>query len=424
MARASTYRLLAGRLMLSVRGKAGALLTTNPAFGVYLLAIGLLPFRWLSPIGSLQEHAIWSDVLLAVAAVLWLAQKVLGRGLVAVFRAWQLPLASYLLLACLSAALAVPGRGGGWGTVLLMVELAAVAVVTADFASDRWKRRVIARVVVASAIATVVLGAVGVILFYAHVRSGLVGAYGDLTPSRLYARVQAGFESPPLLASYCIFASGIAASEDVGLSRPIQLATQVSLGLLCVATVSRGLVGFILALILRRSAAAERRRGFLAVGALAASLGIMALLSVGTLHLNPTNPSTASYTAAAGGRHQAFVSSLKAFEQHPLVGVGPGALPGTAGNGPVRAHFTPLNVAATLGLPAFCALVAAFWLLWRSRRRPTNVALWSALAGIGLDGLGQDIDHFRHVWVLIGLLSGGRPRSRTGIQPSVAGWDR
>jgi hypothetical protein len=49
------------------------------------------------------------------------------------------------------------------------------------------------------------------------------------------------------------------------------------------------------------------------------------------------------------------------------------------------------------------------WLLWRDRRRSTDVALWSAAAGIGLDGLAQDIDHFRHVCVLIVLLSGGRP---------------
>jgi len=54
-----------------------------------------------------------------------------------------------------------------------------------------------------------------------------------------------------------------------------------------------------------------------------------------------------------------------------------------------------------------CALIATLVLLWRSRRRPTDVALWSALAGIGIDGLAQDIDHFRHVWVLLGLLGSG-----------------
>jgi hypothetical protein len=58
------------------------------------------------------------------------------------------------------------------------------------------------------------------------------------------------------------------------------------------------------------------------------------------------------------------------------------------------------------------ALVTMLCLLWRGRRRPTNLALWSALAAMGVDGLGQDIDHFRHVWVLLGLLSGGADDDR------------
>ena len=79
------------------------------------------------------------------------------------------------------------------------------------------------------------------------------------------------------------------------------------------------------------------------------------------------------------------------------------------GAGPGRGERRAAGAGA---VPALCALIATLVLLWRSRRRPTDVALWSALAGIGIDGLAQDIDHFRHVWVLLGLLGSGSDRQR------------
>jgi hypothetical protein len=396
----------------------------SPAFAVYLLALALLPFRFLSPIGSLSERSEWSDVLIGVAAALWAIDKLSRRQVGSTARAWHMPLAVYLALSCMSAAVAVPGRGGSWKAVLLMVELAALAVITADFASHPVQRRTIAKVILVSSIVTVALGVIGLVLFYAGVHSGLIGAYGEqYTPSHLYARVQAGFEAPALLASFCIFAAGVAASEEAGLSRRARLATEIGLGLLCLTTLSRGIIGFLLASALRRTAAMSgRRRVLLAIGATAVSLSIIAALSVGRLHLNPTKPSTISYVAPdPGNRREAFTSSLKTLERHPLFGIGPGAIPGVNRGAPFRAHFTPLNVAATVGIPALCALLAVLWLLWRDRRRPTEIALWSAAAGIGLDGLAQDIDHFRHVWVLIGLLAGGTARRPRGFHRTPLG---
>lgn len=387
----------------------------DPAFAVYLLALALLPFRWLSPIGSLYEHADWSDILIGCAAALWLLERVRARTLLLAYRSWQLPLALYLLLACASAAVAVPGRGGGFKTVLLMAELAVLAVITADFAAERARRALIARVILGSALVTVVLAVVGLALFYARVPSGLVGGYGDYIPSRLYTRVRAGFESAPLLASFCIFASGVAASPEAGLSRRGRIVSQVSLALLCVATFARGVIGFLLAAVLRHAATLTRRRGaIVAVTAGIVALAIIAFFAVGRLYVDPVKPSTISYVLGVGPRHDAFVSSLKTLGHHLLLGIGPGALPGTNLGSPFRAHFTPLNVAATLGLPALIALLAMLVMLWRDRPRPTEIALWSAAAGICLDGLAQDIDHFRHVWVLIGLLGAqrARPRSR------------
>jgi hypothetical protein len=288
-----------------------------------------------------------------------------------------------------------------------MAELAVIATITADFAADAQRRSAIARVIVVSAAVTVLLGALALILFYAGVHTGLIGAYGEqYMPSHIYARVQAGFEAPPLLASFCIFASGIAASDDARLSNKLRIGLQVALGLLCAATLSRGLIGFLLAVVIRCSKKLEgRRRQVVPVAAALISVAIVAALTVGRLHVEPASPTKSSYVIPdPGNRREAFVTSLKTLEHHPLVGIGPGAPPGVNRGAPFRAHFTPLNVAATLGLPALATLIITVVLVWRRRRRPTDVALWSAAAGIMLDGLAQDIDHFRHVWVLLGLL--------------------
>jgi O-Antigen ligase len=396
----------------------------SPAFAVYLAALALLPFRWLSPIGSLYEHADWTDLLIGVATVLWLFEHLQRRDLAHAVRVWHLPLIAYLALGCASAAQAVPYLGGSFKTVLLMAELAVLAGITADFASPAVRRRLIARVIVASALVTLVLGAIGLMLFYAGVHSGLVGVYGEqYVPSHVYTRIQAGFESPPLLASYCIFASGVVAGRDAALGPRLRLTTQVCLGLLCAATLSRGLIAFLFAAIIRYSAGLQgRRRWAVPTAAAIAGLLLLAALTVGRLHLNPVKPSTFSYVVPdPGNRREAFVTSLTTFEHHPLLGIGPGALPGINAGAPFRAHFTPLNIAATLGLPALLMLIAAIVLLWRTRLRPTDIALWSALAGIALDGLAQDIDHFRHVWVLLGLVAGpargGAREPAGGVSP-------
>jgi hypothetical protein len=367
----------------------------SPAFGCYLLALALLPFRWLSPLGDFYENSQWTDVLVAAAGLLWLIERIRDRDLARAFRLWQAPLAIYLALACASAVFAEPGFGGSWKTVLLMTELAVLAVITADFAAEPSSRRLIARVVVASALATVGLGAIAVLLFYGGVETGLLGGHGAQLPDYdFYTRVQGGFTSPPLLASFCIFASGVAASKDADLDHRLQVTTQIGLGVLCLATVSRGFIGFLLAALIRLSAEMRGpRRALLPIAGAAVSLALLAELT-------------------AGNRHEAFSTSLMTLGDHLLFGVGPGALPGVNHLGaPFRAHFTPLNVAATLGLPALVALGATFWLLWRDRARPTDIALWSALAGIAIDGLANDIDHYRHLWILIGLLgSGGHAR--------------
>src|SRR5262245_29863003 len=256
------------------------------------------------------------------------------------------------------------------------------------------------------------LAAVGLALFYADLNTSLVGHYGEqFIASDRYARVAAGFDSPPLLASFCIFASAMVAQEDGPLPRKLRIGTQLVLTLLVFSTLSRGAIGFLAAMAIRNAAGRPGSVGAnrLAIGAVVGAVLLMGVLTVGRLHLDPTRPDTITYEVPdPGNRRQAFVTGLETLGDHPFLGKGPGSFVGMNGFEPFRAHFTPLNVAATTGIPALLILAGLLAVLWRDRRRPTPVATWSGLAGLGIDGLGQDIEHFRHVWVLLGVADAQR----------------
>jgi hypothetical protein len=381
----------------------------KPAFGFYLLAVAALPLKWASPLARIDEQAIWSDVFVGVAFAVWIAAKARsGRASLRLPR-WQLALAAYLLLAAVSAAAALSEGATVVGTIVLMVELAALAAMTADFTADLEARQALVTVVVGTVIVTAGLVVVALAFFYAGVDTSLIWSYGDLEPSSGYARVAAGFYSAPLLGSYCIFASALVADPESGLSKKTRAVTQIVLALVCLVTFSRAIVGFAIALALRELLP-RRSRGAttLAIGLVIGSIAILAALTAGTLSLDPTRPTEVTYTVSEPGpRREAFDTALDSLGQHPVLGTGPGTLPAISDGRPFRAHFTPLNVAATTGLPALVALLAMFALLWRDRRRPTELAGWSGLLGLGIEGLGSDVDHHRHVWILIGLL--GRP---------------
>src|SRR5262249_19806767 len=294
----------------------------------------------------------------------------------------------------------------------LVIELCVIALLSSEFARERDGLNGIVLVITALALLTGALALVGLALFYAGVHTSLIGQYGEqFVASDRYTRVAAGLESPPLLASFCIFASAIVAQERGPLPTRLRVLTQTILGLLVLLTLSRGAIGFFAAMAIRNAAGRPGSIGArrLAIGAVVGGILLMAVLTVGRVHLDPTRPDTISYEVPdPGNRREAFVTGLDTLGDHPVLGKGPGSLVSTNQGAPFRAHFTPLNVAATTGIPALLVLVALFTVLWRERRRPTPVATWSGLAGLGIDGLGQDIEHFRHVWVLIGIADAQR----------------
>jgi len=337
-------------------------------------------------------------------------------------------IAAFLALTALSAMVAADDRGHAARNLLIAVELAAAALLTADYARRGRERNAIILVITLGGLLSVVLAVLGVALFYLGIDTVLTGVYGEqLIASDSYVRAAAGFGTPPLLANYCIVAASVMAM-DSDVTPRLRRAVGLALGAVVILTLSRAVLGFFVALAIRAAWGRGSSRAAKAL-AVTASLAVatMVILTVGRLHLDPTRPSTISFEVPdPGNRRQAFATSLETLATNPLLGTGPGTLPGRNRGKPFRAHFTPLNVAATVGLPALAALSTALVLLWTGRSRPTDVALWSGFAGVAIDAMGQDVEHFRHVWILIGLAaasaaSAPRPMSQPGRQTTDPG---
>jgi hypothetical protein len=256
-------------------------------------------------------------------------------------------------------------------------------------------------VIALTSLLTAAAAIAGLVLFYAGQPSNLIGIYGELEPSRWYARVQAGTYNPNLLASFCIFAAAVVARPQGELSPWLRRLALAALWLTVFLTFSRGILGFVLAAAIRNAHSIQRRR-------LATAIAIICLLllvaaTIWKPKLDPTRPLETRLERVPSTRLQAATSSLDTLIAHPLLGTGLGTDPGSARGAPFEAHLTPLNIAATLGLPALITFSFLIALIWQKRRRPTDLAIWGGLAGLALDSLGQDIEDFRHLWVMFGL---------------------
>jgi hypothetical protein len=371
---------------------------------LYLATLALLPWGGLVRFPWLHENAQWSDAVFALATAGWAAGLLAARRLPR-FRAVHAGVALYLGWAAVSLFLASPRPAAGPAKLLGVAMLAALLVVTSDMMGRPGMPSAVGRTLAVTSLLTGVAAAAGVLLSYFGRITPLVGTCGDLLPGPL-SRAQAGFPHPNMLASWCVFASGALAREDAGLSRALRRVAQAALAVTVVLTTSRAILGFALAVAVRRATTPAKRRF---AGALAAVLVLAVLgLTVANLTFYPLRPWDVRVLPGASPRLQAATTSLETLAAHPLFGTGPGTSPGHRGSLPFDAHLTPLNVAATLGLPALAGLALAVWALWRARSRPTDLATWGMLAGLALDGLGQDVEDFRHVWVALGLADAGR----------------
>jgi hypothetical protein len=371
------------------------------AGALYVVAVAMLPWQWFPPFPWLHQHAQWGDVASAAAFVAWGIERARERP------AWrpspfQLACCVYLAFSAASLFLGNPQWREGLPKLLGVGELVALAVMGSDLAErlSPW----LARVVAANAVLVFAACVLGLVLNARGVETLLVGTYGELVPSPVYGRVEAGMFHPNLLANYCIFAAAVVAKRRDSLPKRLQSVARVALGVTVLLTFSRALLGFALAACWRCEGLRRRRWPLIALTV--GSVLVVALLTRYNLVLDPTHPFAARLEDPVDwGRWLTLKPALTTMAHRPLFGCGLGRSPAEHDGVVFDAHLTPLNIAATLGLPALAAAAAVVVLAWRGRPRPTNVALWSGALGIALDALAGDVEDFRHVWVLLGLLA-------------------
>jgi len=374
---------------------------------LYLATLALLPWGGIIPFPWLHTNAQWSDVAFAFAALAWAAGLVASRRWPRL-RLVHAALGLYLGWAAVSLLAADPRPASGAAKLLGLAMLVALLVVTSEMARRPGMPRAIARTVAVTSLLTAAAAFVGVALSLTGRITPLVGTCGDLLPGPL-SRAQAGFPHPNLLASYCVFASGVVAWRSAGLSRRLRWVVQAALTVTVLLTFSRAILAFALAAAIRGADSAKRRT--LVKGLAAVLVVAMVALTVVHVTFSPARPWAPQIRPGPSPRMEATATSFEALGLHPLLGTGPGSTPGRRGDRPFDAHLTPLNVAATLGLPALLGLLLVPVALWRARRRPTDRALWGMLAGLALDGLAQDVEDFRHLWVAFGLADADREES-------------
>jgi hypothetical protein len=372
--------------------------------GLYLATLALVPWGALAPFPWLHENARWSDAVFALAFLAWLTGLARERRLPRL-RPVHAGLALYLAWAALSLVAAAPRDPSGPAKLLGLGMLLALFVVTSDLAGRPGMPAGIGRTIAATSLLTALAALVGVVLSGFGTITPLVGTCGDLLPGPL-SRAQAGFPHPNLLASFCVFAYGVVAREDAGLSRGWRRVLIAALALSVLLTTSRAILALGLAAAIRHATTPARRRFAWGLGItlVVAMIG----LTLVNLTFQPLRPWDVQRREGPSVRLQSATTSLETLLAHPLFGSGLGSSPGRRGSLAYDAHLTPLNVAASLGVPALAGLAFAVFCLWRARARPTDLALWGMLAGLALDGLGQDVEDFRHVWVALGLADAGR----------------
>ena len=381
------------------RSKSGGGRLTHLVTFLYLTLLVLLPWSWFPPFPWLHEHAQWSDAVFVATAVCWaIERRKLGWPKP---RPAHIPLALYFAFSSLSFLFASPQRSFELAKLVGVGELCLLAAITADLASRPGIYPWIARSIATTSLVIAASAIVGLLLFYNGISSQLIGIYGDLEPSPWYGRVQAGTYHPNLLSNFCIFASAILSRRNADLPVWLRRSALAALLVTILLTFSRGILGFVLAALIR-NATTTRRRIVAGICAVVMS-AITFTLTIWKPFVNPARPLDTHIETALSPRYEAARTSLDTLVQHPVFGNGLGTHPGLYRGTPFDSHLTPLNIAATLGLPALIVFTMLISLLWHRRPIPTDLAIWGGLAGLALDGLAQDIEDFRHLWVIIGL---------------------
>jgi hypothetical protein len=326
--------------------------------------------------GLVDGRARWTDVMTLLALVPWACTRPWQR----LDRRTRAPLAAWVLL-----GLATTAAHGGWAKLAGSVVLVLLFLMSADL--GRLHGLLAARITAFAAVALAAAALAGFVLFYAGIETPLLGPRGDLLPGP-YPRVRSLASHPNLLGSYAIFAWALAST--LPRPDPARRAGRAAAALCAWLALSRAALSLFVAEVWWRW---PRRRAVAVVVAVGALLMALTMVNV---RVDPTRPWAVSVDVGGGVRRAAAIATLEAIRRRPWLGCGVDCTPG-----PWDAHCTPLQIAATRGLPA---LAVFMWLL--TRLKPDGGSWTPEAAGVVallVDGLTQDVEDFRHLWVLMGM---------------------
>jgi hypothetical protein len=351
-----------------------------------------------------------SDVIAAVGAAL-LAAAVLQSG---VRTAWSrvstpglVAALAYAAAACLSFAIA----GGSAARLLGYVWLVgfgwaiAIAAATDDAVALRLRRALLIAALIGA-----VTGLAGAALFWLGKPTGLLNIAGDLVPGD-YPRIRGTMLRANALAG--LLATGLLLLGDVpqrwraAVGAVLVAALVFTFSRTWIALAGAGAVWF---LAIRPDH--TRARDAAAVVVLLAVVAVMLTVSWLDLRVDPTRPWATHLGDSVGTRWTHLTDALSTIAAHPL-GVGPGRAATFDG---WDAHFTPVNIAAIIGIPAALAFVALFaFAISRAIRAAragdvTMRGVAAALVLFALDALARDVEDQRALWVLFGLVLASRAR--------------
>ncbi|HEX5058600.1 MAG TPA: hypothetical protein VFV99_04530 [Kofleriaceae bacterium] len=375
---------------------------------VLVVGVALIALQNFPPLPI--RGAQLSDGIAGLGAPLVLATtlRIGGWSALVPSRAATVAAVGYALFACVSFATA----GGSAMRLLGYVWLVGFGFAVSVAGQDADVAQRLRRALIVAALIGAVTGLVGAVLFWTGKPTGLLNIAGDLVPGN-YPRIRGTLGRANALAG--LLATGLLLVGDV--PRRWRVPVAIVLAVALVFTFSRswialGASGAVwwLALTPKHT----RMRDIAAVLVVLATIAVMLAVSWLEIRVDPTRPFATTIGDGVGTRWIHLNDALSTISAHPL-GVGPGRA--ATYNG-WDAHFSPINIAAVIGIPAAIAFVVLFALaLVRSIRaaRDGDIVfrgVAAALVLFGIDALARDIEDQRALWVLLGLALVGRVRRR------------
>jgi putative inorganic carbon (hco3(-)) transporter len=408
-------------------------LTLQSAKWLYLLLIASLPLVRPFSLTLFGLLVPLTDFIFIGAALTWVI-ALLKRQTDLKFSWFYLPLGLYLAaMLCSTLASDDPRRSA----IKLAGEvyLIGLAVLTVNLVrSQVFLRRVMCTWTAVTAV-TVLLGVLGVLLFYAGVRDGkinlVLSGYGSLPPAN-YPRIRGLFDNMNMLCNYLnvslmivlvMSASGWLRST---LSRPLQ----AGIWFAAVFTVSPGLGGLFLSQGLWAWArlGKTQRRSWATLALVVGLAAAVAFIAAATISPVVTGTGPGYVLPCVGMRVEpssrvlAWQTAFETFRENPLLGKGVGMevsytdyLDASGRQQHLTdAHNLWLSIAGQEGV---FGLVAFFSIVFFLCRRLVNLRVDSEpkkaiRTGLGIafigaaiyQGLSGSFEDARHLWVLMGVI--------------------